>query len=107
MEPMKRFLMIVMVTAGVAVAANAAGVRQREVNQQGRIVQGVRSGSLTRGETRRLERQEGALHREIVRDRISGGHLGPMERAHIQRQENHLSGEIHRLKHNGRRGAGF
>ena len=84
---MKRFLMIVMVTAGVAVATNAAGVRQREVNQQGRIVQGVRSGSLTRGETRRLERQEGALHREIVRDRISGGHLGPMERAHIKRQK--------------------
>jgi hypothetical protein len=94
--------MMAMVAAGVAAAANAEGVRQREVNQQQRIGQGVSRGSLTSGETRRLERQEGALHREIRRDSISGGHLGPAERAHIQRQENRLSGEIHRLKHNGR-----
>ena len=99
---MKRTLTILMVVAGMTTAANAQTVRERQHRQQGRIVQGVRSGSLAPAETARLERQERALHREIVRDSISGGHLGPIERAHIQRQENRLSNEVYRLKHNPR-----
>ena len=83
-------------------AAEAQAVRGRQFVQQRRIAQGAASGQLTRPETRRLERQKAALQREIVRDSISGGRLGPAERARIGRQENRLSGEIYALKHNGR-----
>ena len=99
---MKRFGIIALAAASLAMAANAEGVRQRQHNQQVRITQGVRSGSLTRPETARLERQEAALHREIARDAHDGPGLTPRERVKIQHQENRLSREIRRAKHNGR-----
>jgi hypothetical protein len=76
-------------------------IRQRQVNQQKRIAQGVNSGSLTPGETAHLERREGRLNREIRRDRVDGGGLSPAERAKIASQQNHLSHEIYQEKHDG------
>jgi len=98
---MKRLLVIMVIVAGLVGTANA-GVRQREARQQARIAQGVRNGSLTRGEARRLQRQERALHRQIVSGRISGGRLSSAQRAQIRQQQKQLGGEIRRLKHNGR-----
>jgi len=88
------------VTIGVS-AAPAQTIARREANQQQRIRQGVRSGELTRVETRRLEAQEAALHREIVRDRIDGGGLTPAERAKIDRKQDALSRQIFIQKHDG------
>ena len=82
--------------------ASAAGPYDRQWNQQSRIGQGVRSGSLTRGETAYLERREAALHREIRRDRIDGGRLTARERVKIDRQQDRLSNRIYGLKHNNR-----
>jgi hypothetical protein len=102
---MKRILMTVATMVGMTLAANAQNVYQREYNQQGRIAQGVRSGSLTPGETGHLERQEAGVRREIGRDRFeNGGHLTAGERGRINAQQNHLSNEIYRDKHNGYRG---
>jgi hypothetical protein len=102
---MKRILMTTAIMAGMALAANAQSVYQREHYQQGRIAQGVRSGSLTPGETGHLERQEAGVRREIARDRFyNGGHLTAGERSRINGQQNHLSNEIYRDKHNGYRG---
>jgi hypothetical protein len=84
------------------IAASAQTIRQRQYNQQSRIVQGVRSGSLTRGETAHIERREAALAREVRRDRIDGGGLSYAERVKINRQQNALSNRIYGLKHNGR-----
>ena len=99
---MKRILMIALAAAGIAGAMNAETIRGRQGNQQARIAQGVRSGSLTPRETAHIERQEAALNRNIRRNRIDGGGLTSTERARIQTRQNHLSNEIARKKHNGR-----
>ena len=39
-------------------------IQERKADQQGRIAQGVRTGQLTRGETRNLERREASVNRE-------------------------------------------
>ncbi len=78
-------------------------VRRREVRQQKRIAQGVRSGQLTARETTQLERREGAFNRQIRRDRIDGGGLTARERAKAQRRQDELSRSIYRQKHDAQR----
>jgi len=76
-------------------------VGARQTLQQQRIAQGVRSGSLTAGETARLERNQAGLNREVRSDRAqNGGTLTPQERGQVNRQQNRLSGQIYRNKHN-------
>jgi predicted pyridoxine 5'-phosphate oxidase superfamily flavin-nucleotide-binding protein len=91
------------IMTGTAATALAAGpIVHRQVNQQARIGQGVRSGSLTRGETAYIQGREAALARSIRRDRMDGGGLTLAERTRINHQQNVLSRQIHGLKHNGR-----
>jgi len=103
---MKRFVVSLM-SAGLMVTAS--GVLQadelihaRKENQQDRIAQGVKSGSLTAGETANLEHKEARLNREIRHDRaVNGGNLTNNEKAQVNRQQNRLSRNIYRDKHNG------
>ncbi|RYZ41236.1 MAG: hypothetical protein EOO71_12780 [Myxococcaceae bacterium] len=83
----------------VALPAVAAEADRRQVNQQQRIHQGVRSGELTGREAVRLERQNNALQREIRRDRRDDGHLDAAERARIDAKQDALSRRIARQKH--------
>jgi hypothetical protein len=72
--------------------------------QQQRIAQGVGSGSLTAGETARLEHSEAGLNREIHTDRAAnGGTLTGQEKRQVNRQQNRMSGRIYRDKHNAAR----
>jgi hypothetical protein len=88
-------------TALTAAGMNAETINQRRENQQDRIAQGVKSGSLTAGETARLETKEARLNREIRDDREDhNGHLTKAERAQVNRQQNKLSRQIYRAKHN-------
>ena len=89
-------------TLSLLAAPAFADVGGREVRQQERIEQGVRSGELNRNETNRLERQEMRVSREISRDRREGRGLDRQERARITARQNHLSREIYREKHNCR-----
>jgi hypothetical protein len=78
-------------------------VNARDRLQQERIGQGVKNGSLTAGEAANLERKEGRLNREERFDRaVNGGTLTPGEKARINGQQNNLSGQIYRKKHNAR-----
>jgi hypothetical protein len=78
-------------------------VGQRKDNQQDRIAQGVDSGQLTAGETRRLETGEAALNKEDSNMRASDdGHLTAADRAKLNNQQNHLSNRIYDDKHNAR-----
>lgn len=89
---------------GVAGSALAEGrIQERKENQQDRIAQGVRSGSLTPRETARLENHEARLNGEI-RDmrQDNGGKLTPHDRRIVNRQQNRLSRQIYRDKHNGK-----
>lgn len=65
----------------------------------------TRVGALTPQETGILDPQEAGVRHEIARGRFyNGGHLTGGERARINCQQNHLSNEIYRDKHNAYRG---
>lgn len=71
--------------------------RQRELRH--RIRQGRQSGELTRREAARLLREQRQIRREERRFRASDGHLGPRERARLNRDLNRASQDIYRQKH--------
>jgi hypothetical protein len=76
-------------------------IHQRKENQQDRIANGIQSGQLTAGETSKLETKEAAVNGEIKADRAAnGGKLTPQERRQVNRQQNSLSRQIYRDKHN-------
>jgi aminoglycoside phosphotransferase family enzyme len=76
-------------------------INHRQVKQQRRIAQGVRSGKLTKGETRRLERQQARIQRTKRRDKMmNGGKLTPKEKTHINKMQNRANKRIYRAKHN-------
>jgi hypothetical protein len=77
------------------------GIHQRQENQQARIKQGVDSGALTKGETRRLERQQGRIQADKLEAK-SDGKVTKAERAQLTKEQNHASRNIYRAKHNGR-----
>jgi len=87
-----------MSAAGVV---QAQEIQERKENQQDRIANGVANGSLTPQETANLEHKEAALNGETRRDRRqNGGNLTNKEKAKINRQQNKLSRNIYRDKHN-------
>jgi hypothetical protein len=86
--------------AAISVPALAGTPRldMREHNQRDRIAQGVRSGELTRPETRRLIAGERRLHRH---ERIakSDGVVTAGERARLKRNSDRMSKRVYRQKH--------
>jgi hypothetical protein len=77
-------------------------IRDRKQNQQKRIAQGVKSGSLTPRETARIERNESRINKEVRADRrANGGNLTNKEKARVNRQQNRVSKEIYNQKHDG------
>ena len=71
---------------------------QRNVNQQHRIEQGVKSGSLTSREAGRLE--GGEAHDSRLQARAGAdGNVGTGEQRRIQKNENRESRRIHHEKH--------
>ena len=86
---------------GVA-SAQEGRIQQRKENQQQRIANGVENGSLTPKETAHLENKEANLNKEIRTERKqNGGNLTNQEKRQINRQQNHLSRNIYRQKHDG------
>lgn len=73
----------------------APGVDAREHRQATRIRQGVRQGTISRGEARRLQREQARLRQEERLYRRSGG-LNPRERADLQRDLNQANRHIRR-----------
>jgi hypothetical protein len=89
--------------APAAFAGQAAPIHQRKENQQVRIAGGVNSGRLTPAETKNLEARESALNKEEHNMRAAdNGKLTPEDRATLHHQQNRLSRQIYRKKHNAR-----
>lgn len=97
---MFRKLAVAALLTAIALPAMAGtpGLDAREQNQRERIAQGVRSGELTRPETRRLVRGEVRLHRH---ERIakSDGVVTGVERMRLQRNASRMSQRIYVQKH--------
>lgn len=76
-------------------------IGQRKENQQDRIANGVKSGQLTAGETSKLETKEAAINGETKADRAANsGKLTAAEKQQINKQQNQVSKDIYRDKHN-------
>jgi hypothetical protein len=109
---MKRSMLVLVVLAcilafGIAaaqdqpapVAPQTPRVSKRQINQQERIQQGVKSGELTKGETRVLEKEQVKIQKDKKAAKADGT-VTPQERRKLLREQNKASRDIHRLKHN-------
>ncbi|MDE2417866.1 MAG: hypothetical protein KGN32_08680 [Burkholderiales bacterium] len=76
---------------------------QRDVNQQTRIENGLKDGSLNTREAGRLEREESRIERLQAKD-LKDGKLTPQERAQLQRAQNKTSRDIQTAESNGVKG---
>lgn len=74
---------------------------QRDVDQQQRINQGVRSGQLTNRETGALEHGQAHVDRAEA-NAAANSHVGAAEQARIQGKENYQSGRVYTKKHNAK-----
>lgn len=83
-------------------------VGERAENQQQRIGNGVKSGSLSAGEAAHDEHNEQKINNQVKADRAeNGGHLTQGEKKQVNKEQNKESKQIHNQKeknkaHNGR-----
>ncbi|MBI3356901.1 MAG: hypothetical protein HY038_09055 [Nitrospirae bacterium] len=92
-------LMLTIPVAAPVLAQTVGSEVQRDLNQESRIEQGLKSGQLSTGEAARLERGEARIDKMESRA-LKDGNLSPDEAARIQRAQNQESRAIGRLKHN-------
>jgi predicted transglutaminase-like cysteine proteinase len=78
-------------------------IGQRRENQQDRIANGVRNGTMNAGQAARTENREQGINQQIRADRAgNGGKLTGQEHAQINREQNGASRQIYRQKHSGK-----
>lgn len=78
---------------------SAQKIEERKDSQQKRIAQGVASGQLTPGETKKIETKEQAINKEVRTERkANGGRLTQAEKKQVNRQQNRVSKQIHKEK---------
>jgi hypothetical protein len=100
---MNRIVLTTFAAGLLITGLSAQEIKARQENQQDRIAQGVQSGQLTAGETANLEHKEAKLNHEVRQDRkANGGNLTNKQKAQVNRQQNKLSRNIYRDKHNAR-----
>jgi hypothetical protein len=102
MKPMLTVAAIAVVFTGLGSESFAGtrdpGVNARQQNQRERIQQGVRSGELTRRETRKAVETQRDV-RQLERAYKSDGKLTAGERADLHHEQNQASRQIYRQKH--------
>ncbi len=81
--------------------ASAGSLKKRFKNQRFRINHGIRTGELTRKETRHLRRQQRQI-RNLRHRFLADGRLTHRERRILNRRLNRSSERIYALKHNRR-----
>jgi hypothetical protein len=75
-------------------------VGDRRYNQQQRIANGVRNGTMSAGQASHVEQREQNINRSVAADRAgNGGKLTPQEKQNINQRQNSTSREIHEDKH--------
>jgi len=86
-----------------ATAQTTGSEVQRDVNQQQRIEQGLKSGSLNTREASKLEQGEARIDK-MEANAEKDGKLSPAEKQRIQRAQNQESRQINKLENNSARG---
>jgi hypothetical protein len=72
---------------------------QRDVNQEQRIQNGIKNGSLTNREVGSLERGQARTDRDQA-NAAANGHVTANEQKRVQNAENHQSKRVYHKKHN-------
>ena len=85
--------------ASLAFAQGVGTEVQRDINQESRIEQGLKSGQLSTGEAAKLERGEARIDR-MEKNALRDGTLSQQEADRINRVQNTESAKINALKHN-------
>jgi hypothetical protein len=108
---MTKLLSALLCTAALSAPAFADGkwaanhprrdqVNDRLANQNRRIDNGVKSGTLSKGQARQLHREDHAIRTEERADAAAnGGHITKGEQRQINHQENQVSRQIYAEKH--------
>jgi hypothetical protein len=100
MKVLIAFALILSAPIASIVFAQTVGTEvQRDVNQENRIDQGLKSGQLSTGEAAKLERGEARIDR-MESNAQKNGNLSPQEAARIQQAQNQESGRINKLQNN-------
>ena len=89
--------------AGAFAQTTAASTTQRDVNQQTRIENGLKDGSLNTREAAKLEKEESKVDRLQARD-LKDGKLTAAERTRLNTAQNKVSSDIAANKHNAATG---
>lgn len=75
-------------------------VNNREQNQQDRIANGEKNGTLTPGQASRLENREQKIDNQEKADMAAhNGHLTKNEQRQLNREQNRTSRQIYKDKH--------
>src|SRR5271166_907012 len=78
-------------------------VNQREQNQQDRIANGVKNGTMTPGQAAHVEKQEQHIENQEKADMAAhNGHLTKREQRQLSKEQNRTSKEIYKDKHSGK-----
>jgi hypothetical protein len=78
-------------------------VNNREQNQQDRIANGVKNGTMTPGQAAHVEKQEQHIENQEKADMAAhNGHLTKREQKQLNREQNHTSKEIYKDKHSAK-----
>ena len=96
-----KFLMAAVFALALGVSSADAQIRHRAQTQHQRIRQGVKSGELTKGETKHLATEQKDLHQDIKLAK-SDGKVTAGERKIITKEENKDSKDIYKDKHNAK-----
>ena len=83
----------------VALAQDVGTEVHRNINQESRIEQGLKSGQLSANEAAKLERGEARIDR-MEKNALKDGALSQQEADRLNRAQNVESGKINALKHN-------
>ena len=74
-------------------------IDQREQNQQNRVADGLKDGSLNSSEAAKIERDEAKIRRDEAAAKANGV-VTRRERLRLNRELNHTNREIHRYRRN-------
>ena len=87
-------------SGAAAFAQTPANTVQRDINQDQRIEQGLKSGALSTKEAATLEREESRVD-QMQSKALKDGKLTPAEQAKLNQAQNKVSSDIYADKHNG------
>ena len=94
-----KFLFAIAIIFALGTGSADAQIKKTNRNQNARIKQGVKSGELTKAETKNILHSKKEIHHD-VKTAKSDGIVTPGEKKEIRQDQRHASRKIYRKKDN-------